>query len=410
MNEEAKINVLSIILIVLTYIVPLSICHSQTTRLDSIGKIDDIRIDPASAVAGIDVMLFDSIRYVPLETNSNSEFSTISKLEVTRSFYIILDSHLNSVFFFRHDGSFSHKINKNNEGKPFKSLRSFSVDQSRRIIFVDDSMSPNINSFDLAGKFLETIKRTDVDEFQYFNSYKITYDRGDRIFGNDEERYSSIILYDAKTDRKLGKYLSVDSARRNKHLPVNPKSFYKSENDRLLFVQPYDYTIYEFDRNGIPFVGAKIIFPVQHTLPTDFLTNAVYHKKWKEYLSSNRLVIQSLRDTYFSGQWLTFYPFMNTNSGALLYNLETNDLFNLSETFDSSIGLPIAERFEGVLGIFNGALITQVSFLSLKKIFEESTTSERNNLLPNNLMKLIKRKSNNSILRLTYLKQNYSAE
>ena len=56
-------------------------------RRDSVTNALDIRIDPASANGETDAILFDSIQYVPLETNRQSEFSAISQLEVYKNYY-----------------------------------------------------------------------------------------------------------------------------------------------------------------------------------------------------------------------------------------------------------------------------------------------------------------------------------
>lgn len=65
---------------------------------DSAHEVIEIRIDPFAAPGGVDTVLFDSIIYIPLETNRQSGFSTITQLEVTENYYIILDERLNTFF------------------------------------------------------------------------------------------------------------------------------------------------------------------------------------------------------------------------------------------------------------------------------------------------------------------------
>jgi hypothetical protein len=147
-----------------------------------------------------------------------------------------------------------------------------------------------------------------------------------------------------------------------------------------------------------------MVFPLQNSIPADFLTNPTYYGKWLDILRGDRRLIYSIKDVYVSGDWLTFYTFPSIKRGAFLYNLATQELFNLKETKDSDLGLSITEAFLPVLGIAKGALISHISFVSLKKLYEEMPKSKKESL-PQQLRELIKKDSHNPILRLSYFKQ-----
>src|SRR5690606_10616792 len=100
-------------------------------------QVMTLRIDPSSAaVGGDETELFDSVRYIILETNKESEFSTISQLEITDDQYIIFDRNLNSILFFNKDGSFHKKITARNKDIPidFKFIDRFTVDMENDLL------------------------------------------------------------------------------------------------------------------------------------------------------------------------------------------------------------------------------------------------------------------------------------
>ncbi|WP_257670430.1 6-bladed beta-propeller [Parapedobacter tibetensis] len=386
-----------------------SICLSETlTKHDSTSAATEIRIDPAAASGGTDAMLFDSIVYIPLETNEHSAFSIISQMEVTNSYYIILDGGMNSLFFFNRDGSFSHKIDKNNKNEPFKSVNRFTVDRFGNIVSFKDFMTSYAYTFGLDGGFIdvtESDSTVSFRDFTLFNEFRICYHPRYSTSDDDRARFENIARYDTTTGELLGAYLPVDSTLKSINLFGVPKYFYSSGEKRLLFTQPYDYTIYEFDANAVPHERFKIILPLLNTLPSDFLTNPIYYGKWRDYLSASRSVIYSIREVYLSGDWLSFYTSPSIQGSAFLYNLATYEVFNLKETEDSALGLPVTEHGKFVLAVDEGALISEVSFLALKRRYEETPRSTRKNLFPEHLNVLMESEAHNPILRLSYLKQ-----
>ena len=397
-------------LFVFHWAVLLNVCLGNYVQQDSTIQAIEIRIDPAAVVGGVDATLFDSITYIPLETNKHSEFSTITQLEVTKNHYIILDRTLNTLFFFNRDGSFSHKIDKNNENAPFGSLREFALDRSKNILAFRDTRTPYTYTFGLDGDLQEVVERKmSFRNFALFNGFEVCYHPLYFNNRNDGTHFDNIIRYDARTDEHLGSYLPVDSARKNVHLlsSSSSKNFYQSDAGYLLFTQPYDYTIYEFDSIAVPHKRYTVILPLANTVPADFLSNPTYHGKWRDYLSSNRALIYSIRDVYVSGDWLTFYTSPSIRGSAFLYNLATYELFNLKETKDSILGLPVTEYGQPVIGVDKGALISELPFVNLKKLYEETPGPQRNDVFPQHLRALMNKESHNSILRLSYLKQYY---
>jgi len=405
MRPEIRKAVCWIALSVIYWIAPSKICIGRSfTWQDSTAKVIEIRVDPITAVGGLSTDLFDSIQYVPLETNEQSAFSTITQLEVTDKYYIILDESLNTFFFFNHNGNFSHKIDKNNKNAPFGRPTRFSLDRSKNILEFEESQRPyNTYTFKVGGDFINVEKEASFQDFALFNGFKVGY----RIDDNcDSSHFASILKYDATTDQLLGSYLPVDTVRKNRgQLPSgSSKNFHQSDAGPILFTQSYDYNIYALDSLAVPNERYRMVLPLQNTIPADFLTNPKYYGKWNDILRGDRRLIYSINDVYVSGDWLIFYTSPSIKRSAFLYNLATQELFNLKETKDSGLGLPITENSRPVLGIVKGALISDIPFVTLKKLHEEMPKSKKEGL-PQQLRELMKKGSHNPILRLSYLKR-----
>ncbi len=404
MRPEIKKTVCWIALSVIYWIAPSKICvGAPLTLQDSTAQVIEIRIDPFTAVGGLSTDLFDSIRYVPLETNKQSEFSTITQLEVTENYYVILDRKLNTLFFFNRNGKFSHKIDKNNKNAPFGWLSKFSLDRSKNILEFRDWQTPYTYTFKLDGDFINVEKKVIFRDFVLLNGFKVGYRIDEK---SDSSHFASILKYDATTDQLLGSYLPVDTVRKNVSQLNSGSSryFYQSDAGPILFTQSYDYNIYALDFLGVPHERYRMVLPLQNTIPADLLTNPTYYGKWNDILRRDRRLIYSIKDVYVSGDWLTFYTYPNIKWSAFLYNLATQELFNLKETKDSDLGLSITETSSAVLGIVKGALIAEIPFISLKKLYEEMPKSKKESL-PQQLRELIKKDSHNPILRLSYLKK-----
>ncbi len=404
MTIKSKKDTYCILFAILISFFQVLICRADSRFMtDSATKTLEIRIDPASASAGADAKLFDSIRYVPLETNRKSQFLAISQLEVSKNYYIILDGNLNTLFFFRKDGSFSHKLDKDNTNMPFKSISRFAIEKTNDILSFDDHMLSRTYTLDLKSNVLVyAVRNRNYRDYVTFNGYRLYYHL------DDDFNFVSLVRYEEQTGKRLNSYLPADTARKNVSLSESRLHFYHSDRGNMLFTRPYDYSVYGLDSVAVPYLRYRFILPLSNMLPIDFLSNAAYHNRWNEYLRLNRSIIYSIQGVYQSGSWLTFNLFPNAKGGTFLYHLSTGDLFDMRKTEDLSTGLPIVERLSPVIGIDQGALISELPFLSLKRRYEELSMSERESLLPTHLRALMSRKSHNIILRLSYLKQNYS--
>lgn len=92
-----------------------SYCFSSQVKGQKVIPIDTsnvqiLRIDPSNATGGNASEIFESIKYIPLQTTKESLFGKIGQLEITDQYFIILDQSTNSILFFNKDGTYHHKI------------------------------------------------------------------------------------------------------------------------------------------------------------------------------------------------------------------------------------------------------------------------------------------------------------
>ncbi len=405
---------------------PVGIAYAQDT-----GKVEAItasakilRIAPSAASDGIEGELFDSIRYVPLETIKESEFREITQLMVTRDRYIILDKSLDIVLFFDKSGHFIHKIAPDNKDipTPYSRISYITVneqEQTTTCFYLGNFFN---YCFDLNGSFLrqehvkmrvrETIPLGDL-EARYYSYRTESTEPKDGFFPNVE-------IVDSETGRPRASYLYFDTAKVDyiKELLGAQQYFYRSGQEQILFTQPYNYTIYALAPSGILTEKYRIILPMENSLPVDFLTNTNYNGRRKAYIPANRPttdieanqfvyatqnqnrapIVYSFTNLYQVKEWLTF----RMAGKSLLYNVKTDNLYNFARTELSNWGFPSTFGSRVVLATDGIALISSVDFRMIKKFYEESPYDDRLGLA--DLKGFLKKDFRNPILQLSYLK------
>lgn len=392
---------------VLLFLKTMSVCATELyadTTIDS-KNTSIIRIAPASALVTSDTLLFDSITYLPLETTRESEFSSITQLEVTDEHFIILDERLQTILFFNKDGTFYKKITPKDKDltTPYKFINRFTIDSANNLMWVDDSHSPYLFEFDLRGNFIKTFERqfsTGVD-FSIYNGLVFTYYGFDASSDtiNIDSFSANLMVVDQKSRQLKSSYFYFDPSQINYTNLFNARNFYKSGN-QLYFVRPYDYNIYLFDSSGGLHRLFSVILPIQHTLPSDFLSNSRFRNKWIQYTNENSQVVHTFSNIYKINGWLTFQIDGHDVSQSLLYGTKTGELYDLNLLESSS--LPMNGVYSSILANTGDALITAIHSNSLKVKYHNST-KETQSQTPSDIMEIMDMDFHNPILVLSYL-------
>ena len=101
--------------------------------------------------------LFSEVKVVPLETNTESLITSISKVQYYQSQYYILDDRSQQIFCFNDEGDFVFKIAAQGKGPgEYNYITNFSIDEKKNKLIVPDPVVQRVHFYDLQGKHLET--------------------------------------------------------------------------------------------------------------------------------------------------------------------------------------------------------------------------------------------------------------
>jgi len=328
------------------------------TYIADTSMLQTIKIDPALAAEEVlSSSVFDSILYLPLETTSQSMFSEVSQLEVTKDFYIILDVATKSILFFNKEGKFHSKItndNKNNE-VTFSKLHGFTVDENKNEIIINDVYSNKEYVYDFEGKYLRFTNRSvrsesctylGNDRFIASRSVDLMLYKADTVFfsNNKDAEFSRVITYgeSGSPDRW---YLPVDTSvfELNELYNVD-QNFFTGLNGGTFFSLPYDYRIYEIDSVGQFKNNFKLILPEELSLPSDFMYNDNYKHKRIKFLDNNKEIVYAITDFYQIGDQAIFRSVSGNDLYAnYLYHLKTKRLLKVDHIISDKLSykLPI---------------------------------------------------------------------
>lgn len=105
--------------------------------------------------------IFDSLKYIPLETTESSLFKNIDKLSMDKmgNFYVLDKEGTNALYKFDSSGKFLHTIGIRGRGpEEYLSISDFSIFQDSLLDLYDDELGKRL-IFDLNGNCIESLNR-----------------------------------------------------------------------------------------------------------------------------------------------------------------------------------------------------------------------------------------------------------
>ncbi len=320
-----------------------------------------IRADLENVRGGTASQVFESIRFTPLETTKESLFGSIDQLEVTDSFFIILDRRSASILVFNRNGKLHKRITTGGANKYFSY---FAIDRNTNSIVALNNYAKALLIYDFDGNLKQ--KQASPEYLQSLN-----------IFGNGSVVYNLRRPFDPSADVKVPFDLvyahGYDSIYRYVK-PFNPKIVdgqynilynpinFSGQGSSCMFSLPFDYTVLQLGDTGI--IGKyKFVFPLSYSLPANFITDSRFKGKRAQYVYSdqdNAKKVSAISTVYRLGDYLLF----SLMSGDLSMNRDYNFLYNLKNgallsftkvTGDSSsCYLPVLySAFEGLNAVYN---------------------------------------------------------
>lgn len=327
-----------------------------------------IRADLDKVRGGTASQVFDSIRFIPLETTKESLFGSVDQLEVTDSFFIILDRRSQSILVFNRNGKLHKRITTGGGSKYFSY---FAIDRHTNSIVALNNYAKALLIYDFDGNLKQ--KQASPDYLQSLH-----------VFGNGTVLYNLRRPFDLSADVKvpfdLGYAHGYDSIYRYMK-PFNPKIVdgqynilynpisFSGQGSSCMFSLPFDYTVLQVGDTGI--IGRyKFVFPLPYSLPANFITDSTFTGKRAQFVywdQDNVKKVSAISTVYRLGDYLLF----SLMSGDLsmnrdynfLYNLKNGDLMSFTKvTGDTaSCYLPVLySAFEGLNAVYNNKVYSSI--------------------------------------------------
>lgn len=356
-------------------------------------KVQTLRIDPSNAMGGNASDFFSEINYIPLETTDESLFGSISKLEITENYFIILDRNTRSILIFNKNGKFHTKI-KGTNGAP---IWDFSVNKIAKEIRYSRDQYKTYTYCDYNGKELRTLKSGGELAKDEVNDGNMRYFAADKgvSFG-----YPNTIDSTSKYYKAWSKSLVIFSNGKNK-VYAHGLGFDKREGvDRNLittggiwpcnsvndtafyYIRPYTFNVYTIKPDVIK-LSYKLVFPFYVALPNDFTVNSDYNNKRVEYIQKHPKIIFYISNFYQLKENLIFRAgsYNSFDEDNLIYNIRTGTLIAFKHILqdEKSCFLPIYDdsnwgqsfNSSGILACTGGYLYTSASSLGMFQYHEK---------------------------------------
>lgn len=353
-----------------------------------------IRIDPENSRGASGYQIFDSVRFIPLETTRESLFGSVGQLEITDSLFIIYDRMNYTILLFTRDGKFVKKIAKSGKDRY---LSHFSIiPDSNQIAAV--SLSENklyIYNFDGVLIRTEPVPLNTFSQF-HFNANNALYYL--RRFNDDgtfaKARYD---LAFADSTGKVTRYLHPFPDGLNTpefSFIENPVNF-SGEAGSCIFSLPFEYEAYLINDTGVT-TKFSFIFPAKISLPDNFAYDTSYNGKRVNYIyysSEHDEELRGINSIYKVADYLLF----STESGIrridternFLYSLNTGNVYSFKKlTPDSTTGnlLFLNTALDNVQGTYKNQLFTSIPS---GRILTQVKNQDKKLIYPESLNKLI---------------------
>lgn len=199
-------------------------------------------------VSELDLQTIASLdRIIPLETKDECLITSIGKVIMIDSSFVVWDKGSNNVFIFDNTGRYQRSIGYKGSS-PEEYINIGDVQMSNDTIQILDVATRRIMNYNIGGKFISSIQ----SDYYLYTFYMVPEGCwGINVYQN-KDHYNLILLDENLREIKRGCFAS------NQILPLRPtNNFSKNEkSDELIFHYQYNDTIYKIQKDSIvPFIA-----------------------------------------------------------------------------------------------------------------------------------------------------------
>lgn len=306
-----------------------------------------LRIDPDHAMGGTVSQIFDSVKYIPLETTKESIFGEITRLEVVDSFFLISDFlSTRSLLIFDKSGRFHGKITN-------MPSNNFAVDRKNKEIYVYSNGKFYI--YNIQGELLKSLPFIHDGDMQKYTCIG----KGDILYISTIQKEGKMIclLNFYNLFSKLHKYSTLIT------IPLGDpqlysyaevamfgiySSFFNWSNNQIYFSLKYDYSLYKTDSVGTILKAYSFLFPLIYSLPENYILDTIFTKEKKQYLLNKKNIVTEIPD-FFSVNKNFIFSIVGSGGykkSFFLYPLESGKLLSFDHISPDSLSffLPIGNN------------------------------------------------------------------
>ncbi|MBP6688177.1 MAG: 6-bladed beta-propeller [Lacibacter sp.] len=259
--------------------------------------------DPSSTIGAPVSRIFESVTYIPLQTTKQSLFGQISRLIVTKEYFIVFDYDTQGLYFFDRSGKFIKKykddkytianmqfIEKENALYLLQINKNFRPTEQERDELARNPVSKSSTKYGRSVLYaLNDVIDEQITEIEGFYIYMTN-----PFYISPNQWAYSIVLQDKDAKDSIDYELKISDGskviksyfpytkRNSSYLadPGNIEFFKTGVANNTFFTRPYNYSIYKLTPDSINLLY-NFVLPFENTVPKTFFT--------KEFSSRNEL-------------------------------------------------------------------------------------------------------------------------
>jgi len=257
-------------------------------------------------------------KVIKLETTNESLFAIPTKTRLTEQYIFILDQTKKKFLIFDKDGNFIRNLNKLGKGpEEYLNIADFTLDETKKIIYIYDDMQKKIISYDFELNFLtKRIAPFYFSKFECLSNGNFVFYTGLMAAQENKFRYDIIITdNNLKIINKFFPYQYTNAIRGHQD-----KLFKVNNSDTIYFYTNYSNVVYKI-------VNTKIIPKYEitnfngHELPSQNF----YLKERKAGKGNSKVA----KDIFSSKLIYSYMFFKDANKLILFFNTERTSYVSL---------------------------------------------------------------------------------
>ncbi len=316
---------------------------------------------------------FDSVQYIPLETNKDVLIGEITKMYLDNEHIIIFDQKAMSIFLFGIDGKFIRKIGKKGEGPDeYLYINDIQFDKEQMLILAHERLRNCIYTYDLSGNLVNKSPTSSVMFNSFFKVKEGVWVYSCFSDGNPENYNLTLLTPNLQNVKK--QYFS-----QKEFVNITFSSTFMSDgHGKLFFYYPSSNIIYEISETDVkPFLQVNF---GNRSMPYDRILKAGSMEEYDKLVSEKKYLGDINR--CFANRDRIFFSFMESGLGKVkfyncFYNIRLKETNVFDNAFMSSTTYPILPA------LLHSTDTTLVYQIKLPIITEESLTTLSSSLSTN---------------------------